>query len=78
MRAEGGVVNVGRGGIGWDRDTARTVRRALEPLAHSAAPVTEHSQEGGHTTWVEARFDAEIAYAEIALVDQRVDVCAAE
>ena len=63
-RQEGrALVYVGRVGTGWDRETAREIRRALEPLARPTAPFTK-SLNKADTTWVEPRFDAEIAYAE--------------
>ena len=40
-RREGGaLVYVGRVGTGWDRETARAIRRALEPLALAASPLS--------------------------------------
>jgi bifunctional non-homologous end joining protein LigD len=64
-RQEGGaLVYVGRVGTGWDRETAREIRRALVPLARPTAPFTK-SLKKADTTWVEPRFDAEIAYAEL-------------
>ena len=63
-RQEGGtLVYVGRVGTGWDRKTAREIRRALEPLSRPTAPFTK-SLKKADTTWVEPHFDAEIAYAE--------------
>ena len=53
---------MGRVGTGWDRKTAREIRRALEPLARPA-PFT-NSLKKADTTWVELHFDAEIAHAE--------------
>jgi bifunctional non-homologous end joining protein LigD len=63
-REQGGLVYVGRVGTGWDRGTAREVRRALEPLARPTTPLPKPLRKAD-TTWVEPRFDAEIAYAEI-------------
>jgi bifunctional non-homologous end joining protein LigD len=64
-RREGnGLVYVGRVGTGWDRKTAGEIRRALEPLARSTAPLAKPLKKRD-TTWVEPRFDAEITYAEI-------------
>ena len=63
-REPAGLIYVGRVGTGWDRDTAWEVRRALEPLARPATPLTKPLRKAG-TTWVEPRFDAEITYAEI-------------
>jgi bifunctional non-homologous end joining protein LigD len=63
-REQGGLVYVGRVGTGWDRDTARAVRRALEPLARPTTPLAKPLRKAD-TTWVEPRFDAEITYAEI-------------
>ena len=40
-REQGGLVYVGRVGTGWDRDTARAVRRALEPLASRTRPLAK-------------------------------------
>jgi bifunctional non-homologous end joining protein LigD len=58
------LIYVGRVGTGWDRDTARDIRRALEPLARRTSPLAKLLRKAD-TTWVEPRFDAEIAYAEI-------------
>jgi bifunctional non-homologous end joining protein LigD len=58
------LVYVGRVGTGWDRETARTIRRALEPLARAASPLSTPLKKAD-TTWVEPKFDAEITYAEI-------------
>ena len=58
------LVYVGRVGTGWDRETARTIRRALEPLARAASPLST-SLKKKDTRWVEPKFDAEITYAEI-------------
>ena len=64
-RREGGaLVYVGRVGTGWDRETARAIRRALEPLARAASPLSTPLKKAD-TTWVEPKFDAEITYAEI-------------
>jgi bifunctional non-homologous end joining protein LigD len=64
-RREGsGLIYVGRVGTGWDRKTARTVRHVLEPLSRPTAPLAKPLKKAD-TTWVEPRFDAEIAYAEI-------------
>jgi bifunctional non-homologous end joining protein LigD len=64
-RREGdALVYVGRVGTGWDRETAREIRRALEPLARPTAPLAKPLKKAG-TIWVEPRFDAEITYAEI-------------
>jgi bifunctional non-homologous end joining protein LigD len=59
----GRICYVGRVGTGWDREAAREIRRALQPLARSTAPLTKPLKKAD-TTWVEPRFDAEIAYAE--------------
>jgi bifunctional non-homologous end joining protein LigD len=58
------LIYVGRVGTGWDRETAREIRRALEPLAQPTAPLTKPLKKAD-TTWVEPRFDADITYAEI-------------
>jgi ATP-dependent DNA ligase len=50
---------------GWDRATAKAIRRALEPLARPTAPLAKPLKKAD-TTWIEPRFDDEIAYAEIA------------
>jgi bifunctional non-homologous end joining protein LigD len=64
-RREGdALVYVGRVGTGWDRETAWEIRRALEPLACTMAPLAKPLKKAD-TTWVEPRFDAEITYAEI-------------
>jgi bifunctional non-homologous end joining protein LigD len=63
-REESGLIYVGRVGTGWDRKTARAIRQALEPLARRTAPLAKPLNKAD-TTWVEPRFDAEIAYAEI-------------
>jgi bifunctional non-homologous end joining protein LigD len=58
------MIYVGRVGTGWDRETARAIRRALDPLARPTAPLAKLLKKAD-TTWVEPRFDAEIAYAVI-------------
>jgi bifunctional non-homologous end joining protein LigD len=58
------LIYVGRVGTGWDRKTAGRIRRALEPLARPTAPLAKPLKKRD-TTWVEPRYDAEIAYAEI-------------
>jgi bifunctional non-homologous end joining protein LigD len=63
-REASGLIYVGRVGTGWDRKTARAIRHALEPLARATAPLAKPLKKAD-TTWVEPRFDAEIAYAEI-------------
>jgi bifunctional non-homologous end joining protein LigD len=63
-REQGALIYVGRVGTGWDRDTARDIRRALEPLARPTSPLAKPLRKVD-TTRVEPRFDAEIAYAEI-------------
>jgi bifunctional non-homologous end joining protein LigD len=63
-REGGGLVYVGRVGTGWDRATAREIRHALEPLARSTAPLAKPLRKAD-TTWIEPRFEAEIAYGEI-------------
>ena len=64
-RREGdALVYAGRVGRGWDRETAREIRRALEPLARPTAPLANPFKKTD-TTWVEPRFDAEITYVEI-------------
>jgi bifunctional non-homologous end joining protein LigD len=55
---------VGRVGTGWNRETAREIRRALGPLARPTAPLAKPIKKPD-TTWVEPRFDAEVTYAEI-------------
>jgi bifunctional non-homologous end joining protein LigD len=60
---DGALVYVGRVGTGWDRETAREIRLALAPLVRPSAPLAK-PVEKADTTWVEPRFDAEIAYAE--------------
>jgi bifunctional non-homologous end joining protein LigD len=63
-RGQDRLIYVGRVGPGWDRETARDVRRALEPLARSTSPLLKPFRKAD-TIWVEPRFDAEITYAEI-------------
>ena len=63
-REDAALVYVGRVGTGWDRETARTIRRSLEPLARPMAPLTKLLRKAD-TVWVEPRFDAEITYNEI-------------
>jgi bifunctional non-homologous end joining protein LigD len=64
-RREGrALVYVGRVGTGWDRETAREIRRALEPLARPTAPLAKPLKKAD-TKWVKPSFDAEITYAEI-------------
>ena len=63
-REDDALVYVGRVGTGWDRETARKIRRALEPLARPTAPLAKPLKKAD-TTWVEPRFDAEITYGEI-------------
>jgi bifunctional non-homologous end joining protein LigD len=58
------LMYVGRVGTGWDYKTARAIRRELEPLARSTSPLTKPIRKRD-TTWVEPRFDAEVAYADI-------------
>jgi bifunctional non-homologous end joining protein LigD len=58
------LVYVGRVGPGWDRETARAIRRALVPLARATAPLAKPLKKAD-TTWVEPRLDAEITFAEI-------------
>ena len=58
------LIYVGSVGTGWDRETAQAIRRALDPLARQTSPLTKALKKAD-TTWVEPRFDAEIAYAEI-------------
>ena len=55
---------MGRVGTGWDRETAREIRRTLEPLVRPTAPLVKPLNKAD-TKWVKPRFDAEIAYAEI-------------
>jgi bifunctional non-homologous end joining protein LigD len=55
---------VGRVGTGWNPETARDIRRCLEPLARSTPPLAKPLKRAD-TTWVEPRFDAEIIYVEI-------------
>ena len=63
-REEDRLIYVGRVGTGWDRETARAVRGALEPLACRTTPLAKPLRKAD-TIWVEPRFDAEITYAEI-------------
>jgi bifunctional non-homologous end joining protein LigD len=47
-RREGGALfYLGRVSTGWDRETARAIRRALEPLARAASPLST-PLKGGH------------------------------
>jgi bifunctional non-homologous end joining protein LigD len=64
QRKQDGLIYVGRVGTGWDRQTAREVRRALEPLSRRTAPLAKPLKKLD-TTWIEPRFEAEIAYVEI-------------
>ena len=53
-RREGrALVYAGRVDTGWDRETAREIRRAVEPLARPTAPFTK-SLKKADTTWVGA------------------------
>jgi bifunctional non-homologous end joining protein LigD len=61
---DGTLVYAGRVGTGWDYKTARAVRAALAPLARPTSPLSK-SIKKRDTTWVEPRFDAEIAYADV-------------
>lgn len=64
-RREGrALVYAGRVGTGWDRKTARAVRAALAPLARSTSLLSKPIKKKD-TTWIEPRFDAEVAYADI-------------
>jgi bifunctional non-homologous end joining protein LigD len=63
-RAGNTLTYVGRVGTGWNRETARDIRGSLEPLARSTVPLAKPLKKAD-TTWVEPRYDAEIAYAEI-------------
>jgi bifunctional non-homologous end joining protein LigD len=63
-REDDALVYVGRVGTGWDRETAREIRRALEPLVRPTAPLAKPLKKAD-TKWVKPRFDAEISYAEI-------------
>jgi bifunctional non-homologous end joining protein LigD len=63
-RKGGALVYVGRVGTGWDRETARLIRRALEPLKRPTTPLAKPLKNAG-TRWVEPRFDAEIAYSDV-------------
>jgi bifunctional non-homologous end joining protein LigD len=64
-RREGrGLVYVGRVGTGWDRKTAAAIRRALAPLARPTCPLAKPIKRAD-TTWVEPRFEANVAYTEI-------------
>ncbi len=58
------LVYVGRVGTGWDRETARAIRGALEPLARPTAPLTKPFKDA-ETTWLDPRFDAEVTYSDI-------------
>ena len=58
------LVYVGRVGTGWDRQTAQKIRRALDPLARPTSPLAKPLKKAD-TTWVEPRFDAEVAYGEM-------------
>jgi bifunctional non-homologous end joining protein LigD len=58
-RREGrALIYAGRVGTGWDRKTARPIRRALEPLARSTSPLSNPIRKRD-TTWVEPRFETE-------------------
>jgi len=64
-RREGdALVYVGRVGTGWDRKTAAAIQRALAPLARPTCPLAKPIKRAD-TTWVEPRFEADIAYTEI-------------
>ena len=64
-RREGrALIYVGRVGTGWDRETAREIRRMLAPIVRPTSPLAKPIKKAD-TTWVEPRFDAEITYGEI-------------
>jgi bifunctional non-homologous end joining protein LigD len=59
-RREGAeLVYVGRVGTGWSREVAKEIRRALEPLKRSTAPLAKPLKKAD-TVWVTPSFDAEI------------------
>jgi bifunctional non-homologous end joining protein LigD len=63
-RREGrALVYGGRVGTGWDRKTARAIRRALEPLARPRSPLSKPIKKQD-TTWIEPRYEVEVAYAD--------------
>jgi bifunctional non-homologous end joining protein LigD len=64
-RREGDALGLRRPRRDWlgSRD-ARTIRRALAPLARRKSPLSEPLQKAD-TTWVEPRHDADVVYAEI-------------
>jgi bifunctional non-homologous end joining protein LigD len=65
-RREGdALIYVGRVGTGWNRQTARAIRAALEPLVRRTAPLSLPIRKPD-TTWVDPHYDVEVAYAEIA------------
>jgi bifunctional non-homologous end joining protein LigD len=64
-RREGGkLIYAGRVGTGWDYRTAREIRSALAPLARPTSPLATPIKKKD-TTWVQPRFEAEVAYADI-------------
>jgi bifunctional non-homologous end joining protein LigD len=65
-RREGDVlIYVGRVGTGWSRETARAIRQALEQLARRTSPLARPIKKPD-TIWVDPRYDADVAYAEIS------------
>jgi bifunctional non-homologous end joining protein LigD len=58
------LIYVGAVGTGWDRKTARSIRRALQPHVRAASPLSKPVKMQD-TRWVEPLHDAEIAYSDV-------------
>ena len=64
-RRQGSALSyVGAVGTGWDRKTARAIRRALEPHVRPTSPLSKDAK-APDTTWVEPVYDAEVAYSDV-------------
>jgi bifunctional non-homologous end joining protein LigD len=64
-RREGGMlIYVGAVGTGWDRKTARSIRRTLKPHVRAASPLSKPVKMQD-TWWVEPLHDAEVAYSDV-------------
>jgi bifunctional non-homologous end joining protein LigD len=63
-REGGKLVYAGRVGTGWDYRTARDIRSVLAPLARQTCPLAKALRKRD-TTWVEPRYEAEVAYADV-------------
>jgi bifunctional non-homologous end joining protein LigD len=58
------LIYVGAVGTGWDRKTARSIRRALQPHVRAASPLSKPVKMQD-TRWVDPLHDAEIAYSDV-------------